>query len=82
VAIDRSGGATMAGREHRTLLQRPGGAVEDVAPLLRQERAGISGVLGSSADVGNVPNPLGDDFAQQVAMWVSWPIAIGCLRSA
>jgi hypothetical protein len=63
VAIDRSGGATMAGREHRTLLQRAGGAVQDVAPLLRQERAGISGVLGSSADVGNVPNPLGDDFA-------------------
>jgi hypothetical protein len=67
VAIDRSGGATMAGREHRTLLQRAGGAVEDVAPLLRQERAGISGVLGSSTDVGNVPNPLGGDFATVAA---------------
>jgi hypothetical protein len=62
VVIDRAGGATMAGREHRGLLNRAGGAVEDVAPLLNTDRAGISGVLGSAADVGNVPNPLGDDF--------------------
>jgi hypothetical protein len=62
VAFDRSGGATTAGREHRTLLQRAGGAVEDVAPLLNPERAGVCGVLGSSTDAGNVPNPLGDDF--------------------
>jgi hypothetical protein len=62
VAIDRSGGATMAGREHRELLQRTDGANEDVAPLLRIEHAGVSGVLGSSADLANLPNPLGDDF--------------------
>lgn len=35
---------------------------KDVAPLLNSERACISGVLGSAADVGNVPNPLGDEF--------------------
>lgn len=62
VVIDRAGAATMAGREHRTLLNRAGGAAEDVAPLLNPDRAAISGVLGSAADVGNVPNPLGDDF--------------------
>jgi hypothetical protein len=62
VAIDRVGGATMAGREHRDLLQRRGGANEDVAPLLRPEHAGISGVLGSAADLANLPDPLGDDF--------------------
>lgn len=62
VAVDRAGGATMAGREHRELLQRRDGANEDVAPLLRSELAGISGVLGSAADLANLPNPLGDDF--------------------
>jgi len=62
VAIDRAGGATVAGREHRELLQRKGGANEDVAPLLHPEHAGISGVLGSSADLAYMPNPPGDDF--------------------
>ena len=62
VVIDRAGGATTAGRDHRTLLNRAGGAVEDVAPLLNADRAGISGVLGSAADVGNIPTPIGDEF--------------------
>ncbi len=62
VAIDPAGGAITAGRNHRALLHRVGGAAEDVAPLLRQENCLISGVLGSSADVGNVPNLPGDDF--------------------
>jgi type I restriction enzyme S subunit len=62
VVIDRAGGATMAGRDHRALLNRAGGAAEDVVPLLNADRAGISGVLGSAADVGNIPNPLGDEF--------------------
>ena len=53
VMIDRAGGATMAGRDHRPLLQRTGGAYEDVAPLLRPEHADICGVLGSSADLAN-----------------------------
>jgi hypothetical protein len=43
-------------------LARAGGAAEAVAPLLDPEQADASGVLGSSADVGNVPNPPGDDF--------------------
>lgn len=60
--IDRVGGATVAGRDYRAQLKRAGGAVEDVASLLNSERAGISGILGSAADVGNVPNPLGDEF--------------------
>jgi len=62
VTLDREGHATTQGRQYRDLLTRAGGAVEDVAPLLNAERAGISGVLGSATDVGNVPNPAGDDF--------------------
>jgi hypothetical protein len=62
VGIDPAGGPTVEGRDHRMLLQRAGGAQEDVAPLLRDEQAAISAVLGSSADVGNVPNLLGGDF--------------------
>lgn len=62
VMIDRAGGATIAGREHRALLHRADGAAEDVAPLLNADRAGISGVIGSAADAGNVPQPPGDDF--------------------
>jgi len=61
VAIDPAGGPAMEGRDHRMLLHRAGGAAEDVAPLLRQERADICAVLGSSANA-NTPNPLGDDF--------------------
>jgi len=60
--VDRTGHATTTGREHRKLLTRASGAKEDVAPLLNTDRAGISGVLGSVADVGNVPNPVGDDL--------------------
>lgn len=62
VAIDRAGSATMAGREHRMLLKTTGGAEIDVAPLLRPDQRDICGVLGSAADGGNVPRPLGDDF--------------------
>lgn len=62
VAINPAGAPAIEGRDHRTLLHRASGAPEDVAPLLRAERAEIAGVLGSSADVGNVPNPTGDDF--------------------
>ena len=52
----------MAGRDHRKLPHHTCGAAEDVAPLLGPEHADICGVLGSSADAANVPNPLGDDF--------------------
>lgn len=62
ITLDRAGRATTAGRRHRELLERASGAVEDVAPLLNADRGGISGVLGSAADAGNLPNPLGDDF--------------------
>jgi hypothetical protein len=62
ITLDRAGHATTAGRQHRELLERASGAVEDVAPLLNPDRGGISGVLGSAADAGNLPNPLGDDF--------------------
>lgn len=55
IVLDRTGHATTAGREHRELLARASGAAEDVAPLLNADRAGISGVLGSAADAGNVP---------------------------
>ena len=62
VTLDRTGHATTSGREHRELLERAAGAVEDVAPLLHAARGDISGVLGSAADAGNVRNPAGDDF--------------------
>lgn len=60
--VDQTGHAVAAGREHRAQLMRATGAKEDVAPLLDTRHAGISGVLGSAADAGNVPNPIGDDF--------------------
>jgi len=62
VLFDRDGQDHREGREHRTLLRRASGAVEDVAPLLNPDRSGVSGVLGSATNVGNMPNPLGDDF--------------------
>ena len=62
VVLDREGHAQSEGREHRAILHRARGAAEDVAPLLNPDRGGVSGVLGSAADVGNMPSPLGDDF--------------------
>ena len=62
MVLDRAGHATTSGRDHRELLERASGAVEDVAPLLNADRADISGVLGSATDAGNMPNPVGDDF--------------------
>ena len=70
----------MAGRDHRTLLQRAGGAYEDVAPLLRSERSDICGVLGSSADLANMPNPLGDDFVLMPHAAPSSPYPRGFIR--
>lgn len=62
ITLDRAGHATTAGRQHRELLERASGAIEDVAPLRNPDRAAISGVLGSAAGAGSLPNPLGDDF--------------------
>lgn len=62
ITLDRAGHATTTGRQHRELLERASGAVEDVAPLLNPDRAGVSGVLGSAADAGSLLNPPGDDF--------------------
>lgn len=63
VEIDRaSGRAVSSGRHTRDLLQRAGGADEDVAPLVREEHAAISAVLGSVADCANLPARAGDDF--------------------
>jgi hypothetical protein len=50
------------GREHRFLLERRSGAAEEVSPLLMEDRSEVSGVIGVSADVANIPDPLGDDF--------------------
>lgn len=44
------------------LIARSGGAAKEVAPLLMEDRAEISGVIGVQADVANIPDPLGDDF--------------------
>jgi hypothetical protein len=51
----RRAGAAKSDREDRAQLNRAGSATEDVAPLLNGDRAGVGGVLGSAADVGNVP---------------------------
>jgi hypothetical protein len=51
-----------AGREHRMILPRASGAAEAVAPMLDPEHADVCAILGSAADVGNVPDLLGDDF--------------------
>jgi hypothetical protein len=80
VVIDRAGGATVAGRDHRTLLRRASGANEDVAPLLRPGHGNICGVLGSSADLANQPNLLGDDFVLMPHATPSSPYPRGFLR--
>jgi hypothetical protein len=51
-----------AGRDHRMILARASGAAEAVAPMLDPGHADMCAILGSAADVGNVPNLLGDDF--------------------
>jgi hypothetical protein len=51
-----------AGREHRMILPRASGAAEEVAPMLDPAHADVCAILGSAADVGNVPDLLGDDF--------------------
>ena len=51
-----------AGREHRIILPRASGAAEEVAPMLDAAHADVCAILGSAADVGNVPDLLGDDF--------------------
>jgi hypothetical protein len=51
-----------AGRDHRMILARASGAAEAVAPMLDPAHADMCAILGSAADVGNVPDLLGDDF--------------------
>ena len=80
VMLDRTGHATTSGREHRELLERAAGAVEDVAPLLHADQAGISGVLGSAADAGNVRNPAGDDFLLMPHAAAQSPYPQGLIR--
>lgn len=80
VAIDRSGGAAIEGRHHRSLLHRGNGAPVDVAALLNPERADISGVLGSSVDFANLPGPLGDDFLLMPHAAAACPYPPGFLR--
>jgi hypothetical protein len=51
-----------AGHEHRMILPRASGAAEAVAPMLDPAHSDVCAILGSAADVGNVPDLLGDDF--------------------
>jgi type I restriction enzyme S subunit len=62
VALDQDGSAAVEGRQHRELLQGSDGHSTEVASLLSGNHADISGVIGSSADAGNIRGPLGDDF--------------------
>jgi hypothetical protein len=50
------------GSEHRMILARASGAAEAVAAMLDPAHADVCAILGSAADVGNVPDLLGDDF--------------------
>jgi hypothetical protein len=45
------------------MLQGSDGHSIEVAALLSSDHGDISGVIGSSADAGNIRGPLGDDFA-------------------
>ena len=51
-----------AGRNHRTILARAGGAAEAVAPMLDSNHSDICAILGSSVDAWNLQPPLGDDL--------------------
>jgi hypothetical protein len=63
VTLNQDGGAAVEGRQHQEFLQSAGGNPVQVASLLSGDYADISGVIGSSADAGNIRGPLGDDFA-------------------
>jgi hypothetical protein len=62
VSFDLDGGAAVEGRHNRELLQGTQGYSIEVASLLSDLHADIGGVIGSSADAGNIREPLGDDF--------------------
>jgi hypothetical protein len=80
VTLDRTGHATTSGREQREALGRAAGAVEDVATLLHADRDGISGVLGSAADAGNVRDPAGDDFLLMPHAAAQFPYPRGLIK--
>lgn len=63
VTFNQDGSAAVEGRQHREFLQGSGGNTIEVASLLSGNHTDISGVIGSSADAGNIRGPLGDDFA-------------------
>jgi hypothetical protein len=48
-----------------------------VASLLSGNHADISGVIGSSADAGNIRGPLGDDFALMPQAQATFPFPAG-----
>ena len=62
VSFNQDGSAAVEGRGHRQLLQGSDGHSVEVSSLLSPDHADISGVIGSSADTGNIRGPLGDDF--------------------
>lgn len=77
VAIDRNGGATVEGRQHRELLHGAEGVAMDVAALLNPVHADISGVIGSAAQAGGMLRPLGDDFVLMPHVSAKYPTQPG-----
>lgn len=51
-----------------------------MAPLLDNDHAGTSGVLGSAADAGNVPNPVGDDLLLMPHAAAQSPYPLGLIK--
>ena len=80
IEVDQSGNFVAQGRHHRSQIQKENGATVDVHALLNPQRAMISGVLGSSADVANLPIHLGDDFALMPHASALSPYPTGFLR--
>jgi hypothetical protein len=69
-----------AGREHRVTLPRASGAAEEVAPMLDPAHADVCAILGSAANVGNVPDLLGDDFVIMPHARAQVPFPRGFIR--
>jgi len=65
---------------HRELLRGADGHAMEVASLLADNQAEVSGVIGSAASAGNIRGPLGDDFALMPHAAAKFPYPAGFIR--
>jgi hypothetical protein len=80
VTFDLNGGAAVEGRHNRELLQGSQGHSLEVASLLSDNHADISGVIGSAAAAGHSLQPLGDELVLMPHAAPKFPYPAGFIR--